>query len=158
MESKTKGILNKKIVFDYDTYLELMDYLKQANEAVNMVAKSEGLYKDLEKEIKYYKAFLAVNDEKDNEIKYLRNELEKVNTKYNSLKNFISNLLQLLKGIFKKILSIGTEKEKALVSKQLKECYENHLYSENDISDIVKDTSKVIDLTNYIEEKDYDCF
>lgn len=57
MENKTKGILNKKIVFDYDTYLELMDYLKQANEAVNRVAKSEGIYKELEKEIKYYKLF-----------------------------------------------------------------------------------------------------
>ena len=158
MESKTKGILNKKIVFDYDTYLELMDYLKQANDAVNKVAKSEGIYKELEKEIKYYKAFLAVNDEKDNEIKYLKKELEEVNTKYNSLKSFISNLLQLLKGIFKKILSIGTDKEKDLVSEQLKECYDNHLYSENDISDIVKDTSKEVELTNYTEEKDYDYF
>ncbi len=158
MESKTKGILNKKIVFDYNTYLELMDYLKQANEAVNMVAKSEGLYKELEKEIKYYKVFLAVNDEKDNEIKYLRNELEKVNNKYDSLKSFISNLLQLLKGIFKKILSIGTDKEKDLISKQLKECFDNHLYSDSDINDIVKDTSKEVELTNYTEEKDYDYF
>lgn len=158
MESKTKGILNKKIVFDYDTYLELMEYLKQANEAVNRVAKSEGLYKELEKEIKYYKAFLAINDGKDNEIKYLKKELADVNTKYNSLKSFISNLLQLLKGIFKKILSIGTDKEKDLVSEQLKDCYDNHLYSENDISDIAKDTSKEIELTNYTEEKDYDYF
>ena len=158
MKSKTKGILNKKIVFDYDTYLELMEYLKQANEVVNKAAKSEGLYKELEKEIKYYKAFLAVNDEKDNEIKYLKKELEEVNTKYNSLKSFISNLLQSLKGIFKKILSIGTDKEKDLVSEQLKECYDNHLYSESDINDIVKDTSKEVELTNYIEEKDYDYF
>ena len=36
------------------------------------------------------------------------------------------------------------------------ECYDNHLYSESDINDIVKDTSKEIELTNYIEEKDYD--
>ena len=158
MESKTKGILNKKIVFDYDTYLELMEYLKQANDAVNKVAKSEGLYKELEKEIKYYKAFLVVNDEKDNKIKHLKKELETLNNKYDSLKSFISNLLQLLKGIFKKILSIGTDKEKDLVSEQLKECYDNHLYSENDISDIVKDTSKEIELTNYTEEKDYDYF
>lgn len=158
MESKTKGILNKKIVFDYDTYLELMDYLKQANDAVNKVAKSEGLYKELEKEIKYYKAFLVVNDEKDNEIKYLKKELEEVNTKYNSLNSFISNLLQLLKSVFNKILSIGTDKEKDLVSDQLRECYDNYLYSESDINDIVKDTSKEKELTNYIEEKDYDYF
>ncbi len=95
---------------------------------------------------------------KINEIKYLKKELEEVNIKYNYLKGFISNLFQLLKGIFKKILSIGTGKEKDLVSGQLKECYDNHLYSENDISDIVKDTAKEKELTSYIEEKDYDYF
>ena len=81
-----------------------------------------------------------------------------MNNKYNSLKSFISNLLQLLKDIFKKILSIGTDKEKDLVSEQIKECYDNNLYSESDIDDIVKDTSKEIELINYIEEKDYDYF
>ena len=55
-----------------------MDYLKQANEAVNRIAKSEGPYKELEQEIKYYKALLAVNDEKDND-----NTQEKIEeTKY----------------------------------------------------------------------------
>lgn len=158
MESKTKGILNKKIVFDYDTYLELMDYLKQANESVNRVAKSEGLYKELEKEIKYYKAFLAVNDEKDNQINYLNNKIEKLEHDNNSFKNFIMQVLQALKEVFRNILLFGKDKEKDLVSEQLKECYDNHLYSESDINDIVKDTSKEVELADYIEEKDYDYF
>lgn len=51
-------------------------------------------------------------------------------------------IVQLLKGIFKKILSIGTDKEKDLVSEQLKECYDNHLYSEFDINNIIKDTTR----------------
>lgn len=116
------------------------------------------LYKELEKEIIYCKAFLAVNNEKDNEIKYLKKELEEINTKYNSSKSFISNLLLLLKGIFKKISSIGNDAEKDLVGEQLKECYDNYLYSESDVNDIVKDTLKEKEITNYIEEKDYDYF
>lgn len=158
MKSKTKGILNKKIVFDYNTYLELMNYLKQANEAVNKVAKSEGLYKELEKEIKYYKAFLAVNDEKDNQINYLNNKIEKLEHDNNSFKNFIMQVLQALKEVFRNILLFGKDKEKDLVSEQLKECYDNHLYSESDINDIVKDTSKEVEVADYIEEKDYDYF
>ena len=67
-------------------------------------------------------------------------------------------VLQALKEVFRNILLFGNDKEKDLVSEQLKECYDNHLYSENDISDIVKDTSKEIELTNYTEEKDYDYF
>lgn len=71
-------------------------------------------------------------------IKYLKKELEKVNSKYNSLKSFISNLLQLLKGVFKKISSISTDKEKDLVIEQLKECYDNYLYSEMILMKLLK--------------------
>lgn len=158
MESKTKGILNKKIVFDYDTYLELMDYLKQANEAVNKVAKSEGLYKELQKEIKYYKAFLAVNDEKDNQINYLNNKIDKLEHDNNSFKNFIIQVLQALKEIFRNILLFGKDKEKDIIINQIKDCYDNNLYNESDISYMTKGTSKEKEMSLYLEEKDYEIF
>lgn len=158
MESKTKGILNKKIVFDYDTYLELMDYLKQANDAVNKIAKSEGLYKELEKEIKYYKAFLAVNDEKDNQINYLNNKIEKLEHDNNSFKSFIMQVLQALREVFRNILLFGKDKEKDIVINQIKDCYDNDLYNESDISYMAKGTSKEKEITLYLEEKDYDYF
>lgn len=158
MDSKSKGILNKKIVFDYNTYLELMDYLKQANEAVNKVAKSEGLYKELEKEIKYYKALLAVNDEKDNQINYLTEKVEKLEHDNTSFKNFIIQLLQTLKDIFRNILLSGKDNEKDIVLNQIKDCYDNNLYNEQDVSYIVKGTSKEKEMNLYFEEKDYDYF
>lgn len=158
MESKTKGILNKKIVFDYNTYLELMDYLKQANEAVNKVAKSEGLYKELEREIKYYKAFLAVNDRKDVQINYLTNKVNKLENDYSSFKNFIIQFLQALKNIFRNILLFGKDKEKDIVITQIKDCYDNNLYNDSDITYITKDTSKEKEMIQYLEEKDYDIF
>ena len=158
MKSEAKKIFNHKVVFDYDTYLYLMDYLKQAKEAINKVSKSEGLYKELQQEIKYYKALLAVNDGKDAQINYLTNKDNKLENDYSSFKNFIIQFLQALKDIFRNILLFGKDKEKDLVSEQLKECYDNHLYSETDINDITKDTPKEKELTNYIEEKDYDYF
>lgn len=158
MESKTKGILNKKIVFDYNTYLELMDYLKQANEAVNKVAKSEGLYKELQKEIKYYKAFLAVNDEKDNQINYLNNKIEKSEHDNTSLKDFIMQVLQALKEAFRNILLFGKVNEKDIIINQIKDCYDNNLYNDSDIIYITKGTPKEKEMTLYLEEKDYDYF
>ena len=158
MDSKTKGILNKKIVFDYNTYLELMDYLKQANETVNKVAKSEGLYKELEQEIKYYKALLAVNDEKDNQISYLNNKIDKLEFDNKSFKNFIIQLLQALKDIFRNILLFGKKKEKDIVVSQIKDCYENNLYNDSDIIYITKDTSKEKEMIQYLEERDYEFF
>ena len=146
MESKTKGILNKKIVFEYNIYLELIAYLK-ANEAVNMVAKSEGLYKELEKEIKYYKAFLAVNDEEDSQINYLNNKINKLEHDNNSLKE-----------VFRNIILFGKDKEKDIVITQIKDCYDNDLYNETDILYITKDISKEKEITLHLEEKAYDYF
>ena len=158
MDSKAKGILNKRIVFDYETYLELMDYLKQANEAVNKVAKSEGLYKELQQEIKLFKALLAVNDEKDNEINYLTNKIEKLEHDKTSFKNFIIQLLQALKDIFRNILLFGKDTEKDIVLNQIKDCYNNNLYDDSDIAYITKDTSEEKEMIQYLEEKDYDIF
>ena len=158
MDSKAKGILNKRIVFDYETYLELMDYLKQANEAVNKVAKSEGLYKELQQEIKLFKALLAVNDEKDNEINYLTNKIEKLEHDKTSFKNFIIQLLQALKDIFRNILLFGKDTEKDIVLNQIKDCYNNNLYNDSDIAYITKDTSEEKEMIQYLEEKDYDIF
>ncbi len=135
-----------------------MEYLKQANDAANKVAKSEGLYKELEKEIKYYKALLAVNDEKDTQITYLSNKVEKLEHDNNSLKNFIILLLQALKDIFRNILLFGKDKEKDIVITQIKNYYDNSLYNDSDISYITKDTSKEKVMIQYLEEKDYEIF
>ncbi len=158
MKSEAKKIFNHKVVFDYDTYLYLMDYLKQAKEAINKVSKSEGLYKELQQEIKYYKALLAVNNEKDVQINYLTNKVNKLENDYSSFKNFIIQFLQALKDIFRNILLFGKDKEKNIVITQIKNCYDNNLYNDSDIAYITKDTSKEKEMIQYLEEKDYDIF
>ena len=135
-----------------------MDYLKQAKEAINKVSKSEGLYKELQLEIKYYKALLAVSDGKDVQINYLSNKVNKLENDYSSFKNFIIQLLQGLKDIFRNILLFGKDKEKDIVITQIKDCYDNNLYNDSDITYITKDTSKEKEMIQYLEEKDYDIF
>ncbi len=122
------------------------------------VAKSEGLYKELQQEIKYYKALLAVNDKKDTQITYLSNRVEKLEHDNNSLKNFIILLLQALKDIFRNILLFGKDKEKDIVITQIKDCYDNNLYNDSDITYITKDTSKEKEMIQHLDEKDYDYF
>ncbi len=158
MKSEAKKIFSHKVVFDYDTYLYLMDYLKQAKEAINKVSKSEGLYKELQQEIKYYKALLAVNDGKDAQINYLTNKVNKLENDYSSFKNFIIQFLQALKNIFRNILLFGKDKEKDIVITQIKNCYDNNLYNDSDITYITKDTFKEKEMIQYLEEKDYDYF
>ncbi|HIS17618.1 MAG TPA: hypothetical protein IAC02_03280 [Candidatus Coprovivens excrementavium] len=50
----------------------------------------------------------------------------------------------------------GKDKEKDIVISQIKDCYDNNLYNDSDISYITKDTPKEKEMTLYVEEKDYE--
>ena len=52
----------------------------------------------------------------------------------------------------------GKDKEKDIVITQIKDCYDNSLYNDSDITYITKDTSKEKEMIQYLEEKDYDIF
>lgn len=52
----------------------------------------------------------------------------------------------------------GKDKEKDIVITQIKDCYDNNLYNDYDITYITKDTSKEKEMIQYLEEKDYNYF
>ena len=52
----------------------------------------------------------------------------------------------------------GKDKEKDIVITQIKDCYDNSLYNDSDITYITKDTSKEKEMIQYLEEKDYNYF
>ena len=67
-------------------------------------------------------------------------------------------VLQVLKEVFRNILLFGKDNDKDIIINQIKDCYDNNLYNESDVRYIVNATSKERELTNYIEEKDYNHF
>ena len=72
----------------------------------------------------------------------MTNKVNKLENDYSSFKNFIIQLLQALKDIFRNILLFGKDKEKDIIITQIKDCYDNNLYNDSDITYITKDTSK----------------
>ena len=86
------------------------------------------------------------------------NTVNKLENDYSLFKNFIIQFLQVLKDIFRNILLFGKDKEKDIVITQIKDCYDNNLYNDSDITYITKDTSKEKEMIQYLEEKDYDVF
>lgn len=88
----------------------------------------------------------------------MTNKVNKLENDYSSFKNFIIQFLQALKDIFRNVLLFGKDKEKNIVITQIKDCYDNNLYSDSDITYIIKDTSKEKEMIQYLEEKDYDIF
>lgn len=88
----------------------------------------------------------------------MTNKVNKLENDYSSFKNFIIQFLQALKDIFRNILLFGKDKEKDIVITQIKDCYDNNLYNDSDITYITKGTSKEKEMVLYLEEKDYDYF
>ena len=88
----------------------------------------------------------------------MNKKIEKLEYDNNSFKSFIIQLLQILKDIFRNILLFGKDKEKDIVITQIKDCYDNNLYNEKDISYITNGTSKEKEMNLHLEEKDYDIF
>ena len=156
MQNSVKKSFNNKYVLDFTTYQRFLDYLKKAYQAIKDMSPSEGLYKELEKEIGYYKKLLLIKDENDKQFDLLNLKIEDLTKENSSLLNFIINLLQALKDIFRNTLLFGKDKEKDLVISQVKDCYNKNLYNDKDIHYITKDTSKEKEMDLYLEEKDYD--
>ena len=73
----------------------------------------------------------------------------------NRLENLIYNLLQRLKDLFKKILHIGTDKEKDNVSEEIKNHYDNNYYNDLDLCYISKGTTKEDELFDYADVPSY---
>ena len=84
----------------------------------------------------------------------------------NRLQNFIYELLQQLKEFFKRLLHIGTEKDKNKVVNKVTNYYDENYYNDMDVCYIAKDTTKEKELLQHIgyvrkdnyREKDRDDF
>jgi len=135
------------------------------------IAEFIHLYKEHFEEIKYCEPMRELLEESKDSYyhaskKYEEN-VKEVNTylllnealkeQYASLKNLIINMLQHLKMMFKKILEIGSEKEKEQVIDEIKEYYRNDFYNEQDLYDITNNTSKEKEIDYFVvREREYE--
>ncbi len=61
--------------------------------------------------------------------------------------------------MFRKILHLGTEKEKDIVTKEVIDYYNHDFYNRQDVEDICKDTSKEEEINqklHFCHEKDWE--
>ena len=79
---------------------------------------------------------------------WIRNEKLKDNIK--NLMNTINELLEMLAKLFKKILHIGTDKDKDEVELNVKNLYDKELYSKWEVDDIGKGSTKEVPLKIHV--------
>lgn len=89
------------------------------------------------------------------EVISLQDKSEELQKENKRLKTLYTLWLQPLKNLFKKILHIGTEKEKDNAVDDIKTYHELDYYSDNDLRDIVDDTPREEEIKDYIFEQNY---
>lgn len=70
--------------------------------------------------------------------------------------DLLKTILQELKKFFKRLLKIGTEKDKDDVITEIKEYHKNNLYDNEDLHDIADNTPREEEINDYLYTKNYE--
>ena len=143
-------ITGKEVKIDKDTYQTLNKFMSMAKIVIEDIPKTQSMVRTLEEYTKNFRTTQRENIQLKKEVNRLKLENEEIKQENNRLENLIYNLLQRLKDLFKKILHIGTDKEKDSVSEEIKYHYDNNYYNDLDLCYISKGTTKERDIFEYI--------
>ena len=131
------------------------------NDDVKEFVKNKSLYEDLSKQVCSYEEFKRRYNNSQRELDYISDEYDNLKNKLNEFKDFIKQILQLLKQFFRDILLSKNDNNKDIIN-IIKDCYDNDLYNSNDLKDISNNTDYEEEMVNLINskevEKDYDIF
>ena len=166
LEKSKPTITGKEVKIDKETYQTMNQFMNTANRVIKEVPKTQALAKSLEDYTRTFKQTERENQHLKYELNKLENKNEELQQENNRLKNFIYELLQQLKEFFKRLLHIGTEKDKNKVVNEVTNYYDENYYNDIDVCYIAKDTTKEKELLQHIgyvrkdnyREKDRDDF
>jgi len=150
VNNSKETIIGNYIKVDKNTYSNMKTVVSEAKKVVEQAPKMKLLVDELNDYSTTYKKLQKDNRNKELEINRLNKKNNELKDKYSNLLDFVHNIVYFLKDIFKTILTIGREKQKDNVVTYIKELYDQDLYSQDNIIDIVEDTSKEKELFNYI--------
>lgn len=80
---------------------------------------------------------------------------EELQTENRRLHNFLNVMLQTIKQFFRKLLHIGSEKDKDNVVKDITAYHKLDYYKDPDLHDIADETSREDEINDYIYEQNY---
>ena len=159
--SKKKAFLDS-IIINGESYHILLKYLDLYTKEIQNQVIYQNFFNDLDDYIFNYKELEKEYNYSQKVIDNLEEEYEKLDKNNNDLIDFIKNILEMLKDLFRRILLSKNEVDKNKTINILKECYEKDLYNSYDLVDISKDTDKEIEVNDFIKEetleKEYDYF
>ena len=153
---------SKSVLFDKEyikvkkeTFDSMNNIIEETNSLMKIQEKVEQVFYEIDSRVKTYNTLKKENTKLKNEVKNLEDKNDKLQSENNKLITFITNLLERLKKVFRKILLIGDKESKNMVSNQVKELYDNDRYETKDVYFISHGTDKEDELFEYADIPDY---
>lgn len=156
LKTSKPTISGKEVKIDKDTYDTLNHFMHTSKKVIKDMPRSQALFKEL---TDYTRVYKDIEQERDNikfEVKLLEKQNEKLQQDYDNLFNLLKTILQTLKKFFKRLLKIGTERDKDDVVDEIKEYHKNNLYDNEDLHDIVDNTTGEEEINDYLYTKNYE--
>ena len=156
LKTSKPTISGKEVKIDKDTYDTLNHFMHTSKKVIKDMPRSQALFKEL---TDYTRVYTDIEQERDNikvEVKLLEKQNEKLQQDYDNLFNLLKTILQTLKKFFKRLLKIGTERDKDDVVDEIKEYHKNNLYDNEDLHDIVDNTTGEEEINDYLYTKNYE--
>lgn len=156
LKTSKPTISGKEVKIDKDTYDTLNNFMHTSKRVIKDMPRNQALFKEL---TDYTKSYKDLEQERDNikvEVKLLQKQNEELQHDYDNLFNLLKTILQALKKFFKRLLKIGTEKDKDDVITEIKEYHKNNLYDNEDLHDIADNTTREDEINDYLYRKNYE--
>lgn len=102
-----------------------------------------------------YREMKRENRHLEVEIRRLENKNVELQNENRKLHNFLNVMLQTIKKFFRKLLHIGSEKDKDNVVKEITAYHSLDYYNDTDLHDIADGTSREEEINDYLYEQNY---
>ena len=156
LKTSKPTISGKEVKIDKDTYDTLNNFMHTSKQVIKEMPRNQALFKEL---TDYTKSYKDLKTEKKNikvEVRLLEKQNEELQNDYDNLFNLLKTILQALKKFFKRLLKIGTEKDKDDVITEIKEYHKNNLYDNEDLHDVADNTTREEEINDYLYTKNYE--
>lgn len=118
--------------------------------------KNQDLFEKLQEYTNQYREMEQDKRHLQVEIRRLENKNEELQTENRRLHNFLNVMLQTIKQFFRKLLHIGSEKDKDNVVKEITAYHKLYYYKNSGLHDIADGTYRKNEINDYIYEQNYE--
>lgn len=145
---------NEYIKIKKDTFDSMKKVIKETKKVADMAPKVQSLMGEVDNYSKSYQTIESENKHLNKEVDKLKEQNDKLRMVQRALNSFLEYTLDLLKKVFRRLLMIGNDRDKELVSEESKYIYSQDFFNKKDMVDISKGTDSQKEIFNYIEYKD----